>query len=210
MAISIDWATKIISIPQADLTLVSGTLYSMNTETQFRQIVNAIMAGDDGIVFEDSIRHNTEVTVAGVTYARTIEVLQANGYSVTFTPDSQWSVRLEGSNNNLFDIEAGILNQNQVQVIPTNSAGLQVVSTGSGLSAAQDAKLTDIHNETTDIESGQGLAYWTRVAVAALAGKLAGAAGLSITIRDQADTKNRITATVDADGNRSSVTVDGS
>ena len=208
MAITTDWATKTFTVPQADLTLVSGTLYEMNTETDFRQAINAIMAGEDGIVFEDSINHNTEVTFAGVTFARTIEMI--NGYSLTFSPNSQWTVRLAASNNNLFDVENGILNQNQVQVIGQNSAGLQIVSTGSGLSGAQDTKLTEIHNEVRDIESSNHLAYWMRILISAAAGKLSGAATTNVKIRDQADTKDRIDATVDSDGNRSSVTVDGS
>lgn len=123
MAISVDWATLTFSIPQSDLTLVSGTLYEMNTETDFRQAINAIMAGEDGIVFADAIDHNSEYTVVGVTYARKVELI--NGYNIEFTPDSQWSVRFTGSNNNLFDVENGVLAQNQVQVIPANSAGLQ-------------------------------------------------------------------------------------
>ena len=224
MAMTIDWPNALISVPQSDLTLVSGTIYRMNTETYFRTELMKLMDDEQGIVWPTPFEHNTEVTIAGVTYARTINLptLPAAGsidagplgfpanFQVQFTPDSQWTVILEGSNNNIFDVENGILVQNQVQVIPTNSAGLQVVTTGSGLDAGQDAKLTAIHGEVTNIESGQGLAYWVRVAIAALAGKLAGAAGLTVTIRDQADTKNRITATVDQDGNRTSVTVDGS
>ena len=65
MAITIDWSTLTFSVPQADLTLITGTLYEMDTEVDFRQAVNAIMASEDGIVFEDSISHNTPVTVAG-------------------------------------------------------------------------------------------------------------------------------------------------
>lgn len=49
-----------------------------------------------------------------------------------------------------------------------------------------------------------------RLARAALMGILAGAATTSVTIRDRANTKDRITATVDADGNRTAVTVDAS
>ena len=122
MAITPDWITKTFTVPQGDLTLVTGTLYEMDTEVDFRQQVNAIMASEEGIVFEDPIRHNTEVTIAGLTLARVIEMI--NGYSLVFSPDSQWSVRYTGSNNNLFDIENGVLDQNQVQVIPNNSAGL--------------------------------------------------------------------------------------
>lgn len=127
MAISIDYATKIISIPKADLTLVSGTLYELDTEA-FRQELMDEQDSEEGMWADTAFTHNTEVTVAGVTYARTIEII--NGYSIEFE-DGQYTVRLSGSNNNFFDVEAGILEQNQVQVISTNSAGLVVVSTVS-------------------------------------------------------------------------------
>jgi len=142
MAITVEWGTKVISIPQADLTLVSGSLYELDTQTQFRVPLNALMASEEGIPFDTPLDHNSEYTVAGVTYARKIEVI--NGYSVTFTPDAQYSVRLAGSNNNLFDVENGILNQNQVSVIGNNSAGLIVVTSGSGLSVAQAAQLKEL------------------------------------------------------------------
>lgn len=129
MAIAVDWPTKTFTVPQADLTLVTGSLYEMNTETYFRAGINEIMASEEGIVFDDAIDHNTEYTVVGVTYARKIEMI--NGYSLTFSPNSQWTARLAGSNNNLFDVENGVLDQNQVQVIAQNSAGLVVVNTGS-------------------------------------------------------------------------------
>lgn len=151
MAITTDWNTLTFSVPQADLTLVSGTLFELNTETVFRQGINAIMAGEEGIVFETPITHNTPVTVAGTTFARTIEVI--GGYSVTFTPDSQFTVRLAGSNNNIFDVENGILNQNQVQLIAQNSAGLITVTSGSGLSATQDTRLKELY-ELQGLQSG--------------------------------------------------------
>lgn len=189
MAITVDWITKTFSVPQADLTLVSGTLFDLNTETQFRQPVNAIMAGEEGIVFEDPMRHFTQVTISGVTYARLIEVI--NGYNVTFTPNTQWTARLQGSNNNIFDVQGGVLNQNQVQVIPNNSAGL--------INA-------DISEQT--VEGTRTVRGALRLILSALAGKLSGAATTTVTIRDADDTKNRITATVDADGNRTAVTLD--
>lgn len=48
-----------------------------------------------------------------------------------------------------------------------------------------------------------------RIMLAALAGKMDGLAGTTVHARDQADSKNRITATVDANGNRTAVAVDG-
>ncbi|ANS05911.1 hypothetical protein [uncultured Mediterranean phage] len=120
-----------ISIPQADLTLISGTLYELDTNA-FRLDLKSIEAAEEGIVFEDTHRHNTEVTVAGTTFARTFEILNASNssqtdiYTLVYDPDSQYTVRLTGSNNNTFDVENGILSQNQVQVIAQNSAGLIV------------------------------------------------------------------------------------
>jgi hypothetical protein len=89
----------------------------------------------------DTHQHNTEVTIAGITYARTIEII--NGYSLEFE-DGQYTVIIEGSNNNFHDVLNGILVQNQVQVIPTNSAGLQIVSVGSGLSTEEHDALMQI------------------------------------------------------------------
>lgn len=120
MAITINYLTKVISVPQADLTFISGTLYELDTN-QFRLDLADIQDSEEGIPHDTIVRHNTEVTVAGTTFARTIEII--NGYSVEFE-DGAYSVRLVGSNNNIFDIQNGILVQNQVQVIPTNSAGL--------------------------------------------------------------------------------------
>jgi len=77
----------------------------------------------------DAYIHNTEVTVAGTTFARTLEFI--NGYSVEFE-NLSYSVRLAGSNNNIFDVENGILVQNLVQVIAQNSGGLIVSSGGGG------------------------------------------------------------------------------
>jgi hypothetical protein len=135
MAITVNWATKVITVPQADLTFISGTLYEMDTDV-FRLALKNLEDAEAGMPFLDTHRHNTQVTVAGTTFARSIEII--NGYSVTFTPDAQWTVRLVGSNNNIFDVGNGILNQNQVQVIPTNSAGLIVTeSAEAGMTVGQ-------------------------------------------------------------------------
>lgn len=134
MALSVDWNTKVIFVPQADLTLISGTLYELDTDA-FRLELKDI-EDDEGIPFLDTHRHNTEVTVAGTTFARVIEII--NGYSVEFE-DGAYTVRLAGSNNNIFDVENGILVQNQVQVIAQNSAGLIVLAGGVAATPAQIA-----------------------------------------------------------------------
>jgi len=124
MALSLDPATKVITIPQADLTLVSGTLYELDTN-QFRLDVGVLLASQTYVWMDYAFSHNTEVTVAGTTFARIIEFI--NGFSIEFE-NGTYSVRLAGSNNNIFDVENGILVQNGVQVISQNSAGLVVAA----------------------------------------------------------------------------------
>jgi len=217
----------VISVPQSDLTLISGTLYEMDTETDFRQAINAIMASQEGIVFDDPISHNGEVTVAGTTFARTIEVLSP--YSVTFTPDSQWTVRLAGSNNNIFDVENGILNQNQVQVIAQNSAGLVVTDSGAGdwttaekeqirdalgiggtKTAATGGQLQDIPDDVWDLLGkidGKTPKESLQIIAAAVAGLIEDAGGGKINFKGLDKSTLRITmALADANGNRSEVT----
>jgi hypothetical protein len=58
------------------------------------------------------------------------------------------------------------------------------------------------------VEGSETLRQAVRLIRAAAVGKLSGAATTEITIRDAADTKARITATVDSNGNRSAVTTD--
>lgn len=129
MTISINEATQVISIDQADLALISGDLYELDTDA-FRLAVGALLDNERYTWMPQAFNHNGEVAVAGTTYARTIEVI--NGYSITFE-DLVYSVRFIGSNNNIFDVENGILNPSgNVTVISGNSAGLQTVETGGG------------------------------------------------------------------------------
>jgi len=58
------------------------------------------------------------------------------------------------------------------------------------------------------VETSITLRQAARIMLAALAGKVDGAAGTTMHFRDQADGKNRITVTVDADGNRTALTFD--
>jgi hypothetical protein len=127
MTITIDEATQVITVEQSDLAFVVGTLYELDTNA-YRLAVGALLDDERYIWMEPAFNHNGEVTVAGTTFARIIE--QTNGYVLAFE-NLTYSVRLAGSNNNLFDVENGILTQNLVQVIAQNSAGLVAVETGA-------------------------------------------------------------------------------
>lgn len=86
-----------------------------------------------------------------------------------------------------------------------SGAGLTAIPSNTALANAIADALLD---RTSGIESSFTLRQALRLILAASAGKLSGAATTSVVIRDVNDTKNRITAIVDADGNRSAVTTD--
>ena len=119
MAITIEWATKIINVPKAYLTATANPdVFNLDTD-QFRLDLKALEDDEEGIVYLDTHRHNTEVLLSGVIYARVIEII--NGYTITFE-DGQYAINFYGSNNNYADVT----NINQVSIRPNNSAGLIV------------------------------------------------------------------------------------
>jgi hypothetical protein len=189
MAISINWNTYVISIPKADLSLVGGTLYELDTDL-FRLILKGLEVTDNGIVELRTHLHNTEVTIAGVTYARALSLI--NGYSITFE-DGQYSVRLVGSNNDFFDIENGKLNQNQVQVIPTNSAGLIVNTVISGSGVTEQDKL-DIADRVWDESIEDHQAHGT-AGMSPLLAPYMGQYGAGVWVWDGAANTNTVTGT---------------
>jgi len=121
MSVSVDWGTKVISIPQSYLTPKGGSVYEMDVDT-FRLDLKSLETSEEGMIFPDTHKHNTEVVLGGITYARFIEII--NGYTVTFE-DGQYIVNLVGANNNILDVA----NLNQVSIRPSNSAGLITVAT---------------------------------------------------------------------------------
>lgn len=125
MALSIDWATKVITVPQADLTNLGGGVYELDVDA-FRLELKAIEDNEDGIVFPDTHRHNTTVTLAGATYARSVELI--NSYTVEFE-DGSYTVVCVGANHNVGDVKV----VNSVSLIIGNSAGLITVTSGSGV-----------------------------------------------------------------------------
>lgn len=119
MAISIDYTTRIITIPKADLTLVQTTPFEIRELdiNAFRLELKDIEDNIGGISFVDTHNHFTSVTVGGVTLARVVEII--NGYTITFE-NGTYAVNLVGANSNIADV----VNLNEVQVRSANSAGL--------------------------------------------------------------------------------------
>jgi hypothetical protein len=125
MAISINWGTKVIYVPKSDLTSLGGNIYELDLDW-FRLELKSLEDGEEGIVFPDTHTHNSPVTLGGATYAQVIEFI--NGYTITFE-DGQYAVKAVGANSNVADVT----NVNQVSLRTSNSAGLIVVTSGSGV-----------------------------------------------------------------------------
>jgi hypothetical protein len=195
LAISVNWPTGVITVPQADLTFVSAGLYELDLNT-FRLALKDLEDSEEGAVWPDTHRHNTAATLSGVTYARQVEILAP--YTVTFEQKAQpYTVSCVGANHNLADVK----NVNTVSLIVGNSAGL-IVGGGEG-SAPSVAQIW-----AREVEGGFSAEEVLRLVAAALLGKASGASGTEIAFRDLADTKDRIVATVDQYGNRSDVELD--
>ena len=135
MAITINWATKVINVPKADMTLVSSSpfdVFELDVDT-FRKALNDLQDDVDGIVFDTTHLHSPPVTLGGVEFARQVEII--NGYTITFENDS-YAVNFVGGNNNFADV----VNLNLVQTRSANSGGL-VQTTTSGLTGTESAML---------------------------------------------------------------------
>jgi len=123
--VSIDWGTSVITVLTASLTLVQAgppVIREMNID-EFRLALKDWEDNVDGIGFLKTHNHNTEVTVAGTTLARTVVILDP--YTVTFQ-DGQYAVNVVGANSNISEKA----NVNQVSIRSFNTAGLISVQTG--------------------------------------------------------------------------------
>jgi hypothetical protein len=200
--ISIDWLAKVIHVPKMFLDLVSGVAYELDTN-KFRLALRDLEDDEAGMPFSPTHNHNTTVTLAGVQYARVLEILAP--YTITFE-DGQYSVNLIGSNNNIGDRA----NINQVSVRVNNSAGLQNVSTptnvvtGTALTAEQTAAAV----WSNAIENSLTAEQILRILAAALAGT-SEKTGSTIVFKGLDGTTDRIIGSFDAENNRTGAVLDG-
>ncbi len=135
MALSIDWGTKVITVPQADLTLISAGKYELDVDA-FRLELRALEDDVEGIVFDSTHNHVTSLMLSGATFARAVEII--NSYTVEFEDvGSPYQVTCVGANHNIGDVKT----VNDVSLVIGNSFGLVQVTSGSGLSTEQNAQL---------------------------------------------------------------------
>lgn len=134
MALSVDWVTKIITVPQADLTSLGGGFYELDLDA-FRTEIAALQESEEGIVFDTIINYTSEYVLGSITLASVVQLI--NGYTVTFE-DGSYGVNLVGANSNVLDVT----NLNQVSIRAQNSAGL-IVTAGGGGGGYTPAQISD-------------------------------------------------------------------
>lgn len=132
MAITINWATKVISIPKADMTLLQASPEIRELDLNaFRLVLKDLEDDEAGMPYIHTHNHNPPVTVGGTVLARVVEII--NGYTITFE-DGQYAVKLTGLNSNVSDVT----NVNQVSIRAANSAGLIIAETSTaGMTVGQ-------------------------------------------------------------------------
>ncbi len=138
MAYAVDWIGKVITIPTSDLVLVSGTRYQLPMSDFLGEIRRLEAAFDQGLWAPQILEHaNPRLDFVGTNYVGFDEIL--NSYQIQFTGVAT-RIDLIGTNNDIVDV----LIPTGIAVVPSNSAGLQKVQTGGGLSPTQDQRIKDV------------------------------------------------------------------
>ena len=138
MAYTVNWTTKVFTVPLSDLTLVSGNNYTLDTSDFWIEVrrLEASAATGDGLWAEQALEFVNTQTLSGLEYSAIVKLI--NGY--TWDIDStNINVSLLGKNSNLLDT---YIPGNGISVLANNSAGK--IITGSGVT----------EQDKTDIISG--------------------------------------------------------
>ena len=117
---SIDWTSGVITVPKLDSTLLQSSPVERRSLDliQLTKDLRALEASEAGRVFPVVVDFDSSSSLSGTTFAAKMAIEEAY-YSITFENGS-YQLVLSGANSNITDV----LNLNNVQVIPQNSAGL--------------------------------------------------------------------------------------
>lgn len=117
MAYSVNWTTKVITVPVSDLTLVSGVNYTLDSEAFWREMRRLEWEFSEGLYAPQAIEFVETQILSGLAYSPIVKLI--NGYTWQ-TNGSNINVSLIGYNSNLLDFfNPG----NGVSVLANNSAG---------------------------------------------------------------------------------------
>jgi len=194
MAVSIDWVTGEIFVPRADMPIIQVSPEVRELDTaQFWVDLKDLEATEEGAPWTDTQRNNPSYIISGFVYAQAFTIIAP--YFVTFE-DGQYTVSLKNTNNNILDVAT----TNQVRILSQNSAGLIA---GKIQQADIDLFFDNL------IENGETFSEILRLLRANAAGKIVQAVDGSYSIRDAADSKDRIVGDDSANGGRDISSTDG-
>jgi hypothetical protein len=139
--------------------------------------------------------------------------IEGQGLTVNLTSTTVHTVTQASMGNypasNIFFVDEQTL-EDKIPAILSKTTNLPAYPAATSDIPSANSNADALLDRVNAIETGFSLRQALRVVLSALAGKLSGGGTTNITIRDATDTKNRIVATVDSDGNRTNVTLDGS
>jgi hypothetical protein len=136
MAYSVNWTTKVVTIPLADMTLVSGSNYSLNTDDVWLELRRLEASPTDGLWTEQVIEYVNTQVLSGITYSAIVKMI--NGYTWD-TDTTDKTISLLGYNSNLLDT---FIPGDGVSVLANNSGGL-IVNQGQSLGQSDLDNIAD-------------------------------------------------------------------
>ena len=139
--------------------------------------------------------------IAGTNAATTV----TTSFTTTFTGNLTGSVASVTGRRLSPSVGTGSFAANSITAAATASDYVAEI-TAAVPTAAQNA--TELLDQAAGVETGLTVRQALRLSASALFGKASGLATTTAIYRDFGDTKARLTATVDADGNRTAITRD--
>ena len=126
MSYSVNWTTKVITVPLADMTLVSGSNYTLDADDFWIEMRRLEASPSDGLWAEQVVEYVNTQILSGITYSAIVKVI--NGYTWD-TDTTNKNISLTGSNSNLLDV---FIPGSGISVLANNSAGKQIVEVAAG------------------------------------------------------------------------------
>lgn len=187
-------------------TIANTTNITAGTITTATNVTNAPTAGDFTATMKTSLNAATPASVQNIS-AQTGDSFARLGVPVSASISADIAGVQSDTTNIKTRIPAALVSGRMDSNVSAMAIG--VINASALASDAVNAIADGLLDRADAIEAGMTPRQSLRLNTAASAGKLSGAATTTVVIRNAvADSKNRITATVDSNGNRTAITTD--
>jgi hypothetical protein len=171
--------------------------------------------GENGIYVQGSAASGHAIQLYAPDGPSGLDIIADVGVGIQITSDDN-AILAESFSNDAVFLLADTVGKKSIkaaQDIQVSDGDLTLAAIAAAVWANAARTLTSFGTLVADIwalaiETGYTAKQSMRLMLASLAGKLSGAATTTVVVRSATDAKDRITATVDADGNRTAVTHD--